>query len=132
MRQHVRKALALAIVTLPAATTGCDKTPRDKLQGRWLGEGVESLPAAQVPKATGWVKGTALEFAGNKVTVTVPAETPRTGTFKVARIEGERVIVSFARPEGGNDEAAFRFVGENTLKWDIGGGREVLLLKARN
>jgi hypothetical protein len=81
---------------------------------------------------TGWVKGTALEFSGSKVTVTIPAESPRTGQFKVARVEGDRVTVSFVREEGGRDEAGFRFVGEDTLRWDIGQGREVVLQRARN
>lgn len=131
MRTRLSMTLALAAMALPFAA-GCQKTPRDKLQGRWLGEGVENLPAQQVPKATGWVKGTAIEFAGNKVTVTVPAETPRTGTFKVARVEGEKVVVAFSRDEGGTDETAFRFVNEGTMRWDIGNGREILMIKARN
>lgn len=131
MRTGVSMTLALAAIALPFAA-GCQKTPRDRLQGRWLGEGVESFPSQQVPKATGWVKGTAIEFAGNKVTVTVPAETPRTGTFKVARVEGEKVVVAFSRGEGGTDEAAFRFVSEGTLRWDVGNGREILMIKAQN
>jgi len=131
MRARVKTALALAVITLPAVA-GCQKTPRDKLQGRWLGEGVENFPQAQVPKATGWVKGTAIEFTGNKVTVTVPAETPRTGTFKVARIDGDKVVVAFARDEGGTDESAFRLVSENTMRWDVGSGREIVLIKSRN
>ncbi len=132
MRARVKTALALAAITTLPAAAGCQKTPRDKLQGRWLGEGVENFPAAQVPKATGWVKGTAIEFTGNKVTVTVPAETPRSGTFKVARVDGEKIVVSFNRDEGGNDESGFRFMNENTLRWDVGNGREVVLVKARN
>ncbi len=131
MRTRVTMTLALIAITLPALA-GCQKTPRDKLQGRWLGEAVESFPTQQVPKATGWVKGTAIEFAGNKVTVTVPAETPRTGTFKVARVEGEKVVVAFTRDEGGTDETAFRFGNEGTLKWDVGNGREIVMIKARN
>ena len=97
-----------------------------------LGEGVENFPEIQVPKATGWVKGTAIEFNGNKVTVTVPAETPRSGTFKVSRIEGDKVIVAFARDEGGTAESGFKMVTENTMRWDIGQGREIILVKARN
>src|SRR5690242_10893197 len=118
MRARVKTALALAISL--SAVMGCQKTPRDRLQGRWLGEGVESFPVAQVPKATGWVKGTAIEFAGNKVTVTVPAETPRSGTFKVARVEGEKIYVAFARDEGGTDESAFQLVNDTTMRWDVG------------
>src|SRR3954452_23712996 len=110
MRSRIRTALALAI-TLPAAA-GCEKSPKDCLQGRWLGESIENVPAAQTAKATGWVKGTAIEFAGNKVTVTIPAETPRTGTFKVNRTAGDRLLVSFLREEGGRDEAEMQLVGD--------------------
>ncbi len=121
----------LVAMALPI-TTGCEKTPKDKLQGRWLGEGVEHLPEVQSGKALGWVKGTAFEFSGGKVTVTIPAESPRTGTFKIAKVEGDRVVVSFLREEGGKDEATFRFVGENSLRWELGSGREVVLTRAVN
>src|SRR5688500_14810295 len=130
MRKRVGTALALAS-TLPAAA-GCEKTPKDRLQGRWLGETVENVPEAQVVKVAGWVKGAALEFSGSKVTVTIPAESPRTGQFKVTKAEGDAVTVSFLREEGGRDEAEMRFVGEDTLRWSIGSGREVVLLRAKN
>jgi hypothetical protein len=130
MCKRVKTVLALAITL--TAVAGCSKSPRDRLQGRWYGNTVENVPADQVARATGWVKGTAIEFTGNKVTVTVPAETPRSGTFKVAKSEGERVTVAFQRAEGGLDEADFRFVTDQTLRWDIGSGREVVLLKAKN
>jgi hypothetical protein len=130
MRSRIMTALALAIL-LPAAA-GCDKSPKDRLQGRWLGDTIENVPTAQLQKATGWVKGTAIEFQGNKVTVTIPAETPRTGTFKVARAEGETLLVSFLREEGGRDEAEMLFVNDQTLRWRIGTGREIVMLKAKN
>ena len=130
MRIRVKTALALALV-LPA-TAGCEKTPKDRLQGRWLGDGIENIPAAEVPKASGWVKGTAIEFAGSKVTVTIPAESPRSGQFRVAKVEGDVMTVSFLREEGGRDEAEMRLVGDDTLRWSIGQGREVVLVKARN
>ena len=130
MQTRFKTALALAI-TLPAAA-GCDKSPKDRLQGRWLGESIENVSAAQAPKATGWVKGTAFEFQGNKVTVTIPAETPRTGTFKVTKAEADTLLVSFLRDEGGRDEAEMQLVGEKELRWRISGGREIVLLKAKN
>ncbi len=130
MRSRVGTALALAI-TLPAAA-GCEKSPRDKLQGRWLGESIENVPAAQVQKATGWVKGTAIEFAGSKVTVTIPAETPRSGTFKVSHKEGDTLLVSFNRDEGGHDEAEMTLVGDQQLRWKLGEGREIVMNRARN
>jgi hypothetical protein len=130
MRTRIKTALFLAII-LPTAA-GCDKSPKDRLQGRWLGESIENVSAAQAPKATGWVKGTAFDFQGNKVTVTIPAETPRTGTFRVTKAEGDTLLVSFLREEGGRDEAEMQLVGEQSLRWRIGGGREIVLLKAKN
>jgi len=130
MRARVKTALAL-VICLPAAA-GCEKSPRDRLQGRWLGESIENVPASQVQKATGWVKGTAIEFNGGKVTVTIPAETPRTGTFKVTRKEGDTLLVSFLRDEGGRDEAEMALVGDGVLKWRIGEGREIVMTKSKN
>jgi hypothetical protein len=130
MRFRIAQTVALPLTMV--AAMGCEKTPRDKLQGRWLGEAIENVPASQLAKTTGWVKGTALEFAGNKVTITIPAEAPRTGTFKVSKVEGERMLVSFVREEGGHDEAELRFTGDRTLRWVLGTGPEVVLVKARN
>ena len=130
MRSRVKTALALVLSL--SAVAGCDKSPRDRLQGRWLGESIDNVPASQVQKATGWVKGTAIEFSGNKVTVTIPAETPRSGTFKVSRQEGETLMVSFNREEGGHDEAELSLVGDQQLRWRIGDGREIVMNKARN
>ncbi|MGK4008472.1 hypothetical protein WMF31_38030 [Sorangium sp. So ce1036] len=128
MHNHIHLALVLALA-LPAVA-GCSKTPRDRLQGRWLGESIENVPEDQLAKATGWVKGTAIEFNGSKVTVTVPAEMPRRGTFKVTKAEGDQMTVAFLRPEGGLDEAEFRLAADRTLHWDIGAGRAIVLTKA--
>lgn len=130
MRARVMTALALAM-TIPAVA-GCEKSPRDKLQGRWLGESIENVPTNQLQKATGWVKGTAIEFNGNKVTVTIPAETPRTGTFKVQKKDDERLLVSFNRDEGGHDEAEMQLMSDGVLRWRIGEGREIVMTKSRN
>jgi hypothetical protein len=130
MRFRITQAVALPLTLV--AMAGCEKTPRDKLQGKWLGDAIENVPTSQVAKATGWVKGTALEFAGNKVTITIPAEAPRTGTFKVAKVEGDRVLVSFQRDEGGHDEAELRFAGDKTLRWVLASGPEVVLQKTKN
>jgi hypothetical protein len=129
----VRTAFCL-VITLPATVTmaGCEKSPRDRLQGRWLGESIENVPAAQMQKATGWVKGTAIEFNGAKVTVTIPAETPRSGGYKVTRKDDDTFLVSFAREEGGHDEAEMSLAGDGQLRWRIGEGREIVMVKARN
>lgn len=129
MRISTKTALVLLVVPLAA---GCGRTPKDRLQGRWLGETIENVPAAHLTKAMGWVKGTAFEFTGNKATVMIPAESPRSGTFRVTEAEGDRVTVSFLREEGGRDEAEFQLVGESQLRWSIGDGRQIVMVKAQN
>ncbi len=130
MKSNIFATLALGGLLLGA--TGCARSPHDRLQGRWLGESIENVPSSETEKATGWVKGAAMEFQGSKVTVTIPAETPRTGTFKVAKVEGDTMRLLFHRPEGGQDEVQMKIVGDQQLRWDIGGGREIVLLKAHN
>jgi hypothetical protein len=127
MRARVKTALALAI-TLPAVA-GCEKSPKDRLQGQWDGQSIENLPAAHAQKATGWVKDTHLTFSGNKVTVQIPAEAARTGSFTAVRKEGDALLVVFKRDEGGRDEAEMALVGERELHWKIGQGREIVLTK---
>jgi hypothetical protein len=132
MRKTYRSLPAVVAIVVPLTSIGCSKSPRDRLQGRWLGEAIENVPIEQIQKATGWVKGTAVEFAGNKVTVTIPAETPRTGTFKVTKAEGDLLVVSFFRDEGGRDDAEMKLVGDQAIRWQIGQGREILLIRAKN
>jgi hypothetical protein len=124
--------VSILALVVSLSATACEKSPRDRLQGRWLGESIENVPVDQVQKATGWVKGAAIEFAGNKVTVTIPAETPRTGTFKVTKMEGDKLVVSFFRDEGGRDDAEMQLVGDQALRWQVGQGREVVMLKSKN
>lgn len=127
---RARHALFFALV-LPAAT-GCEKTTKDRLEGRWLGEAVDNAPAAQAAQIAGWAKGTAIEFAGSKATITIPAESPRTGSYQITRDDGQSLLLAFSRAEGGKDEAAFRFVGEDQLRWSLPEGPELVLVRAKN
>ena len=112
---------------------GCGKGPEERLAGKWIGDRVDNVSADQVARATGWVKGTMFEFAGDKLTVTVPAEQPRKGTFKVARVDGEKLVLSVARGDKTTtDEAMLTLHGDNkSMTWDIGQGREVLLVRTQ-
>lgn len=112
---------------------GCEKSPRDKLQGTWLGVGVEGLPPSQATMAEGWAKATRFEFAGNKVTVTIPAEPPRQGTFKVAKSEGDALTVLFkptgVESSGHEDTADFHLGKDGKLRWSVAKG-EIVFARA--
>ena len=119
----------LALSLLAAA---CGKSPEGRLAGKWVGDRIDNVSADQVERATGWVKGTSLEFSGDKMTVTIPTEEPRKGTFKVAKAEGDKMVVAVSRSSGATtDEATLTFLDEKTLKWDIGGTREIVLVRTQ-
>ena len=120
-----------ALLVLASFATGCSKSPKDKLQGKWVGEKVDNVPIDQEARATGWVKGTTFEFKGDKVIVTIPAEEPRTGHFAVVPQSASKLNVSFTRANGEVDEATFILASEGkSLRWDIGNERTVTLSKA--
>jgi hypothetical protein len=131
-------SLCLILASL-AMAAGCGKSPADKLAGKWVGDRIDNVSAEDVARATGWVKGTSLEFSGDKVTVTIPAEPSRKGTFKVAKAEGEKMTVAFTRTDDGAkpgessapDLVSLTMVDPKTMRWDIGDSREILLVRAQ-
>jgi len=126
------RPLSLVLLGLLAASAAaCGREPRERLQGTWQGIAVDGLAGQQQAKADGWVKGTRFEFVGNQVTVGMPAESPRSGTFRVAQIDGDRVRVQFKRPEGGSDLAEFRFSNDGTLRWQVGEAQVVLAKQSK-
>jgi hypothetical protein len=126
----LRAAVVLAIA--PLGLAACGGGPADKLEGKWVGERIDNVSAEQVARATAWVKATTLEFAGDKLTVTIPAETARKGTFKVAKVDGDKVVLSVHRKDGPpRDEATFTLQGDKSLRWDIGQNREITLVRAQ-
>src|SRR5688500_13622065 len=95
MRTHSGRRLfsrpSLGIALLAAlGVTACGHPVQKKLEGRWLGDGVENFDDEAVATATGWARGASMEFAGSSLTVTIPAEEPRSGKYKVVSVhEGD-------------------------------------------
>jgi hypothetical protein len=114
------------------ASVGCGAGPANKLEGKWVGDRIDNVSAEQVARATAWVKATTLEFAGDKLTVTIPTEPARKGTFKVAKVDGDKVVLSVRRKDSPTrDETTFMLHGDKTLRWDIGQSREITLVRAQ-
>ena len=131
MRTHVTKLAALCLLVLVA---GCDRNPRERLQGRWRGESIENVSGAQVEKARDFVRGMEFDFDGAKVTVTIPAESPRSGAYRLERTEGDRMLFSFAKRDAKERQEAWLRLAHNDseLRWRLGDGAEVVLIRAVN
>jgi hypothetical protein len=125
LRTAAHLVLALAIPTLG----GCKDTPKERLEGKWVGERADNFRPEQAERVNGWVAGTSFEFKGSRVTVSIPAESPRQGTFKLATVSEEELHITFMRAHGANDEATFFFEGEDELRWMLGDGRSIVLKK---
>ncbi len=110
-------------------TASCGKSPKDKLVGKWIGDRIENVSADDAARAIGWVKGTMFELTPDKLTVTVPTQEPRTGTYKIGKVDGDKVTIAVAR-EGGADEAKLTLADPRTIRWDIGHNREIVLVRA--
>jgi hypothetical protein len=124
---RVRQVFVLPLFMV--SVFGCEKSPRDKLEGKWVGEGVAQVHATQMGRADEWVKQTHVEFSGSNVTVAIPAEEPRSGTFKVAKAEGNDLDVVFKRKAGGEDRTKITLLEEDRLKWTLSNGVELTMKK---
>ncbi len=124
-----RLAAPIALVLASPAFLGCATTPKQRLQGKWVGERADNFSTTQAGRVSGWVGGTTFEFKGSRVVISIPAETPREGTFEVAKVVQDELTLSFLRSEGGHDQVAFRFEPDGRLRWQIGDGRSVVMRK---
>jgi len=119
---------ALLAVVL-CATAGCGNPLARKLEGRWLGAGVESFEQRDLAAATGWAKGVLFEFSGQKVTVAIPAEEPRSAPYRIAAVHGSRVDLSVERPDGKLDPLSLVLDDERSLRWMIDSSHAVVLTR---
>lgn len=111
---------------LALACVSCAHPAARRLQGEWVGEGVENVDLSQLAVATGWARGLRFEFAGSRATVTIPTELPRSGPFKVMNASERSVTIAIERPDHVQDIATFALDTATTIRWQIGEGRSVL------
>jgi len=122
-----RNPLLFTLVATVTATAGCGHPLARKLEGRWFGTGVESFEQRELSSATGWARGVSFEFSGDRVTVAIPAEEPRTAPYKIASVHGAEVKLSIQRPDGASDPLALRIDDEVSLRWMLDKTHAVVL-----
>jgi hypothetical protein len=116
-----------AFVVGAGGATGCGHPLSRKLEGRWFGSGVESFEQRELPAAVGWAKGVSFEFSGDKLTVAIPAEDPRTAPYRIASVHGSDVKLTVTRPDGKLDPLALRMDDERSMRWMLDDTHSVVL-----
>jgi hypothetical protein len=78
--------------------------------------------------ATGWARGTSFEFARSTITVTIPAEEPRSGTFEVQSTNDQDIVLAVATsPHAPSKPLALARVEEGLLRWHLDERRSILM-----
>ena len=123
-----RFGAAVFIMAAAAAAVGCGGHPiQKKLAGRWHGARIENVDGEALAAATGWVKGTSMEFADSTLTVAIPAEEPRSGEYRVVRVHEDDVRLAVTRRDGDVDHLNLKLDDERSLRWMIGDGRAIVM-----
>ena len=121
-----KAAILVSLVAAPCLV-GCGNPVQRQLEGRWLGDSVESFEQRELSRATGWAKGVSFEFTGTKVTVTIPAEEPRTAPYQVAGVHESDVRLAVQRPDGKSDPLHLRIDDERSVRWMLDGTHAIVL-----
>ncbi len=122
--------LWLGSLVVLAALSACGHPIERRLQGRWIGETIENVDPTFLAAATGWAKGTSFEFTGERLTVIIPAEEPRIGTYSVASVRDDRIMLQAKRADGTLDPVDLRLQDEHSLQWMLPNGASLRLRKS--
>jgi hypothetical protein len=127
LRRNAIRTFGLCIAV--TALTACGHPVERRLQGRWLGESVENFDGPALAAVTGWARGTSFEFSGEKLTVAIPAEDPRSGTFEVAGYRDTKAVLSVKRADGQVDRLELKLDDELSMRWLLPEGRTIVMRK---
>ncbi len=117
-----------AVISL-LALSSCSHPAQRALQGHWQGIEVENFNPSELAVATGWARGTSLDFHGSRVTITAPEQSTKSASFRLAAIERRRVTLDIVDAQAARSELVLIVDDEDHLRWDLGDGRSLVLVK---
>jgi len=130
IRTDTRVGVALLVAVACGLVAACGHPVQKKLEGRWLGDAVENFNDSDVAAATGWAKGASMEFAGSTVTVSIPAEEPRSGKYKIVKVHDTNVELAISHDDSKLDKMQVSLDDERSMRWMLGNGRAVVMRRA--
>jgi len=109
--------------------SGCGHPAERALQGLWFGTSVENFDEDSVAAATGWARGTSMEFSGRRLRVTLPAKPPRVGVYELAKIQDRTVTLNVLGSDGESSELELIVDDADSMRWVMDEGRAMVLKK---
>lgn len=92
-----------------------------------MGESVENFNDELMAAASGWARGTSLEFAGAELTVAIPAEEPRSARYRVMGVHQKKVRLAVTGPDGQPSELRLILDDERSMRWLLDENRAVVM-----
>lgn len=97
---------------------GCG-SPEAALAGTWAGQNVESLDGTVSAARAGWARGTSLTFSGSRITVALPGEPPRRGSYRVLSDEDGKLELEVEGHAGHVDQTRLTLETDRLLRWHL-------------
>ena len=117
-------------VAVSFALAACANAGSPRLRGTWVGSSVGNFSLPELPAATAWAKGLQVRFDAREMTIRLTGELPRYGAYQVAAQQDNSIIVDIKKPHGALERMSLMFVEPDKMRWDLGDGRYVTLLRA--
>lgn len=115
MRTGVRLLIgAFVALTL---VSGCRKSGRARLEGKWRGSRVEGVEESQQVAASSFAVQMELVFKGEEVSVRSPSG-KQTANYEVTRDETDRITIITDR-DGADHPQVFTVVNDHTIQWRL-------------
>jgi len=118
---------ALGSTAIMLLASACGHPAERRLEGRWRGDSVQKFAIEELAAATGWARATTFDFHDKKLTVAIPAEDPRTGTFEIASFRDGRVALAVTRPDGTRDRLDLILDDERSMRWVLDRERTITM-----
>lgn len=123
-------AAAGALLSMCALLSACDATIGSRLSGRWQGVEMESLGGSVSAARAGWAKGTSFTFSGSSLTVDLPGELPRRGTYQVLSENDGQLELAVAGHDGHIDRTELTLETDSLLRWHLTTVHTLLMRRA--
>lgn len=92
-----------------------------------MGESIENFDDEVVAAASGWARGTSLEFAGSALTVAIPAEEPRSAKYEVVAVHQNKVRLAVIQPGQKREDLKLILDDERSMRWMLDENRAVVM-----